>query len=329
MPFPDLKNNAFSVLFVACTIFPFTTQSNQLNAAKITLTKSRVSLIKTVTLASDIPGIIKAVNAKEGDEVEENLNIVQLNDDSARARLKIAVEKAKNDIDIKYSINAAKVAENEYQIALEVNKKSRKRFGEDVSPPLEVERLKLSATKSNFQIDKSKAEFLIAGLTRDEAEVELNKFRILTPFKGVVTEILKHPGEAVRQGEPILEMVNTDVVKVEGQFPYAYVNKISVGQKVIIRNLTARISKSTSIKKYYDTDLKSSSNEIKKKIFNGVITFIDVKVNPGRGSVTIRTEVENQDNLLRDGLLADIIINVDLNHFRLSQSLISFNMDET
>jgi multidrug efflux pump subunit AcrA (membrane-fusion protein) len=313
MPFPVLKKNAFSVLLVACTIFPFTLQSNQLTAAKITLPKSRVYLIKTVTLASDIPGIIKAVNAKEGDEVEANLNIVQLNDDSAKARLKIAEEKAKNDIDIKYSEIAAEVAENEYKIALQVNEKFKKYVDSktDISPPLEMKRLKLSSDKSYFQIDKSKAEHVIAGLTRDEAVVELKKFRILTPFKGVVTEILKHPGEAVRQGEAILEMVNTDVVKVEGEFPYAYINKIRVGQKVIVRNLTARLSKGTSTIKYYNTDLKSSSHEIKNKIFNGKITFIDVKVNPGRGSVIIRAEVENQDNLLRDGLLADIIINLD------------------
>ncbi len=173
-----------------------------------------------------------------------------------------------------------------------------------------MERLKLSHDKSKFQIDKSKAELEIAKLTRDEAKVDLKNYKILTPFKGIVTEIIKHPGEAVRQGEPILKLVNTDTVYVEGQIPFEYINRVKVGQRVYVQNLQATIGERTSEGKYFKTDLKSSSSEIRKKIFKGKISFIDVSVKSGRGTVKIRAEVANQENLLRDGLIAEMIINV-------------------
>lgn len=292
--------------------------SSQAEAGTIILKEGTVVLINRVQLASDIPGIIRTVNAKEGSEVGENEIIVQLNDESAQARLKIAEEKANNTIDIEYARIAALVAKNEYDIAVAANKRSQASIGEDVSPPLEVERLKLSYEKSEFQIDKSKVELKIAELTRDEARVDVKNYRILTPFKGVVTDILKRPGEAVRQGEPVLELVNTDIMKVEAEIPHKYVNKVQVGQPVIVQNLKATSSiKDSSIAgdsseaSYFEADIKNDSREIASKKFKGKISFIDYKVNPGRGTVIIWAEVQNQDNILKDGLFADLVINVD------------------
>src|SRR5207249_11506091 len=50
----------------------------------------------------------------------------------------------------------------------------------------------------------------------EAATVELDLRQIRAPFKGEVVEVMKHPGDWVTVGEPIMHIVGLDKVLVKG-----------------------------------------------------------------------------------------------------------------
>ena len=100
-------------------------------------------------------------------------------------------------------------------------------------------------------------------LQRDLKQTDLAAYSILAPFDGIVTKVYKQRGEAVRQGDPILELTNTDHVRVEGWVDLDYAWRLSLGNRVAVRlNIP---------------DIELPVEEI---VFEGRITFIDVSVQP-------------------------------------------------
>ncbi len=53
-------------------------------------------------------------------------------------------------------------------------------------------------------------------MERERARAELETYRIETPVEGVVTKVFKVAGEAVREGEPVMEICNTSRVRIRG-----------------------------------------------------------------------------------------------------------------
>lgn len=238
----------------------------------------RVVLIDRRQLASDIPGVISFIGAREGDAVNAGELVAKLRDEVAAAELKVAQKKASSDVAILHAQKAHEFSEVEYQRQLTLYS-ARQRAATE----LDVQRSKVIAERSELEVEQARLQQELDGLARDEAAAKLKMYQIEAPLDGVVTNVYRHPGEAVRQGDPILEIVSTDRVRVEGYIPVEQAVRVGPGAYAEIR--VAKL------------DLDSP---LGRRTFSGKVTFVDPTVSlPG---VKVWVEVPNPDGALREGL---------------------------
>lgn len=256
------------------------------DAKPIHLTRCHIKLIDTAVLASDRPGIIAYVEPEEGDPVHAGQQVAGLRDEVAQAELAVAELEAKNDVEIRYAKKATEVAKAEHEVALEANRRVPKAV-----PEVEVNRLKLAAERSELQIERAEMDRDIAIEKRNEAEAQLKMYQIKATFDGVVTRVHKHEGEAVRQGDPILEIKSTDRVRVEGYVNIRDIWRVKRGDRVQVH-----------------LDIPDADLEVEKRVFEGKIVFPDVTADPVNKTVMVWAEVANPDNILRAGLPAVMTI---------------------
>jgi multidrug resistance efflux pump len=228
-------------------------------------------------------GVIREVAVKEGDEVTEGQLLVQLDDSKvvqeqkvAEAKYNAAKAKAEDDINIRYAIEASKVADAAYQVNLEANRRV------PGSVPIEkLRELDLERTKNRLGIEKSKLEqevavqeALVAKAELEAAKVTVSRHKVLSPINGVVNEIAAHKGEAVQPNQAVIHVVNLDNVWVEGRVSAAsFARAELVGQKV-----TAHVA------------LPHHSEKVP---LTGVIVFVRPLTDNG-GTYVVRAKVNNR-----------------------------------
>ncbi len=258
-------------------------------SAEIHVPECSITAVDVAILSTDRSGVLADIIVKEGMFVEADEVIARLQDDVAQARYILADEKTKDDVDVRYAAKAYDYAKKEYEIALD----SRARVEGSV-PELEAEKLKLAMERGALQVEKAEHDFQLNKLSRDEALADLNSYRIKTPFMGTVTRVYKHKGEAVRQGDPVLELINTDRLRVEGYLSISDRLRVRPGAAVDVK-----------------IDIPDEELDIEEEIFAGQITFIDVSVVGSSSICRVWAEVPNRDDLLRIGLSAQMTIYPD------------------
>lgn len=281
---------SFVIVFVPLSIFGSLIADDRLTVpTEVRVKDCRIKLLDQVTLSTDRPGILKFVEHSEGDSVAELEVVAGLQDEMIRAELLAAEHKASNDIEVRANEKASELAEMEHRRAEKANLAFEKAV-----PLVEFHRLRLTAEKAVLDIEMARHDFVFNGLQRDFKRAELSTYTVLAPFNGVVTKVYKRRGEAVRQGDPILELTNTDRVRVEGWIDLVHAWKVAPGQRVLVRlNLP-------------EIQIPGEKNE-----FEGRITFVDVSVNPVALETKVFAEVVNHDNILRAGLTADMVVKTD------------------
>lgn len=262
---------------------PATTSPSEIVMAE----RCRIILDKEAVLAADRPGILEFVEPQEGDRVTAGQRIAGLKDQVAAASLAVAAKAAESDVDIRYAQKAAGMAEKALAKAQEANRRDPRNMN---IPELEIERLRLDLDRSKLQIEKARLDREVAELQRDEKAAELETYQIVTPLDGIVTEVMKHEGEAVQQGDPILHVVKTDTVRIEGFISVADAFRVKPGDSVSVR-LNAE-------------ELLGLPKELAEKTFEGKIAFVDPTARLVSNGVRIWASVPNESNLLKAGLPA-------------------------
>lgn len=262
-------------------------------AAKVQIEECRIVLIKQVTLACDRSGVLKSVPFQEGERVEAKSQVALIHDEVAKASLAVARQKAKSDVDVQFNKAARDSADLEYRKSVKANEDSAKKNIVAVAQN-EIEKLKLVLTKSVFAIEQAENELLLNQLSAEQAQAELETFSVIAPFDGVVARVFKHVGEAVRQGDPIVELVNVDRVRIEARVGLGEIRSVKLKQRVKVRLVDPEFT------------LPEESEE-----FWGEVMFVDLTVDPVSRETRVWAEVDNRDNILRAGLLAEMVIDVE------------------
>ena len=246
-----------------------------------------VKLLEEAVLAFERPGILGAIDIQEGDLVKTKQSLAKLKDDVAKAALAVAAETAASDIDIRYADAAAKIAEKEVERMLAANAKTP-----NVIPALEVDRARLTAIKTALEVEKAVHTRDVNVLKKDEAQAQLETYWLEAPFDGFVSKVHLTKGASVKQGDPVIRLVSTRKVKVEGQAPLRDAALLKPGAKVSVQLAEPE-----------------EAGEEAGKLYPGKLVFVDVETTPGsRSTVRVWAEVENHDNLLRAGMRAKMTI---------------------
>ncbi len=254
-------------------------------SSTITAKDCAIAIIDSALLAADRPGILDYLELEDGDEVQANQKVAGLKDGVARSALATATEKARNDVQERYADKATQFANKELEIAKDANLKLP-----GTVPLLEVQKLVLAAERGSLQVEQAQAERTIAILTKGEAEENLKTYEVMAPpYDCRVSKVLKKKGEAVRQGDPIIEVISTRRMKIEGYVTPAESFAIKPGDVVAVQ-------------------LREPAEYANMK-FPGVVKFVDPRVVGGK-QVMVTAYVNNTKEILKDGLPAVMTIQI-------------------
>jgi RND family efflux transporter MFP subunit len=272
-------------------------------AREVRLSHCLVSLIEDVQVPAREAGPLVNVNVVEGQYVSAGQLLAQIDDqqpqlDKKAAELErdAAMAEALDDIEVRYATAAFEVASAELERAVSIDKKSPGGVTQQ-----EIQKLKLAKHRDELQIERSKLERRVAKMNADvhQASVQsaghaVARRQIISPLAGVVVNILHEKGEWVAAGEPVLQVVRIDRLRVEG-----FLNATEVGPEEIAgRPVTVEV--------------QMVGGKMAK--FTGDVVFISPLVQAG-DKYRVRAEVENRTEngspLLRPGMTATMTIGMN------------------
>ena len=259
--------------------------------------------VSQVIVAAKKDGVVIAMEAKQGMSVESGGLLGRLEDGQARAQRlvvsaqhDIAQEKAANSVDVRYADAAEKVAQKDHERALEAN-----RLSAGSVPGTEIDRLRLAADKAVLAVEQAKhmqrlaeLEVKVRAAELAVVEVDLDDRQIKAPIAGEVTEVPVQVGQWVRVGDPLVEIVRLDRLRVDG---FAYASKHAPNE-LVGRKVTAHFE--------LERDRKAQ--------LEGKLTFAHPEVD-GNGQYRVSAELSNaQENgrwLLRPGLAVTLVVHLN------------------
>ncbi|MFM8577207.1 MAG: biotin/lipoyl-binding protein, partial [Planctomycetaceae bacterium] len=176
------------------------------------LERCLVSLIDEAKVPAREAGVLVALDVREGDAVSKGAVIARIDDNQpqfdkrkAKAEDEPARGTAENDVDVRYSEAAEKVAEAEFAKA----EQSHRAVPNSVTQ-VERDRLKLNVVKSSLQIEQAKLEQVLSGLSSNAKEVEVEAAdnaiegrRISSPIDGIVVQVFPNVGVWMQPGDRV------------------------------------------------------------------------------------------------------------------------------
>lgn len=261
-----------------------------------------VSLIEEAQVPGREPGVLAALEAKEGMQVKAGGVVGRIDDSEPTMQKRIKMrehetekEKATNDVNIRYAQAATDVSKVAYDKSAQANKK----VPGSVSF-IELNKLKLEWRKAELQIEQAELEKRVAGLTADvkaaevdNAELGINRRQIVSPIDGIVVKVYKHLGEWVAPGDPVVRIVRVDRLRMEGFLSSAEYGPEEIdGKPITVEVQLARGRKVT---------------------FPGKVVFVSPLVEAGGEYRFLADVVNRQENgqwLLRPGMLANMTIHL-------------------
>ncbi len=241
----------------------------------------RIHVVNEVSLACERSGILDFAVA-QGGFVKQGEVIARLRDSIARASYAIAEQESANDVEIRFAKKASQLAQLKYERAQQADQALSGTVTE-----FELRKLRLAAERSLLQHQQAEHQFAVARLKQQEQLELLNSYQITAPFDAFVRATHKKPGEYVREGEVVLEIVNDGVIRVDGHVDLRDLPYVAAGNQVAI-------------------NLPQSGGE--PVTFRGAIKFVDTKIEPVSMKAFVSAEIQNANSILKDGLLVTMAI---------------------
>lgn len=255
-----------------------------------------LKIIESVNVPAERSGIIREIDASEGDLVEQGRIIARIDDrqprlklEQANVELDIARHEAEDDINIRFTQKALAVAAAELRRAMELRDADF-----DLITDTEIDRLELIRDKSQLDIERSEMdlETLRLKVKLKEAELavqedDVDRYQIRCPIDGMVVKVEKREGEWINESDTVVRVVRIDRLRVEG-----LVTAAQAAEGLTGRSMTLQV------------DVPG----LESMEFEGKVVFVDPEANPFNMKVRIWAEVENRDLKLFPGWKANVHI---------------------
>lgn len=259
-----------------------------------------VALLKDILLSSDEAGQIVEMavkpesNLAQGDLIAQiDQRQVDIQREAAFAAFQGALAESKNNVNERF----ARASFDQAKAELQMSKDADRSYPGAVVLG-EIKKLELAAKRAELQIEQAVVEHDVAVQTTaqkkaevDAAELSQKRRRIAAPFAGVIAELKKKEHEWVREGDPVVRLIQMDRVKVQGQYKVADLLAEEIrGRKVIV---TAVLGKKTFQ-------------------FDGTVTEIGTRISSGNCTfyAEVENRLENNEWLLREGMLVEMTVDL-------------------
>jgi len=224
-----------------------------------------------VDVSSAVEGVVERFHVERSDFVEQGQLLLELESGVEIA----AVNKARARAQMEGALNSQRSS-------LEFNERRlnrvRQLYKKGLVSSFEMDEAETQVELARAELQKAEDEQKLAILELQRAEETLNLRRIRSPFKGVVVERFKSPGESV-EDKPIVKLAQLDPLRVEVYMPASDFGKIKPG-------LYARVSPENSASEEYLTEIK----------------LVDRVIDAASGTFTVRLELPNPDQKIPSGL---------------------------
>jgi multidrug resistance efflux pump len=258
--------------------------------------------MQTTEIPAEESGRIKEFKVQEGQEVSEKTLLALIDDSQSQMakriafyKLKAAEKDAENDVSVRYATKGKEIAEIEWQQGKDTN-----RLYKGAVTEFEIRRLEFKVQEQTLGIEEAQHKLGVARVTADEKRAELDatdldirRREIRSPCFGRVEKRHREVGEWVKPGDPVLQILQTDLVDVQGNMDASRLNAADVEGRPV------RVT--VSVKG-------------RPEVFEGKVVFAALKVDPSGRSV-VKAKVKNRKLngqwLLCDGVEAHMVM--DLN----------------
>lgn len=292
------------------------------DAIRVSRTKIVIKESDQVEISVDIPGTItKLTPNARGGVVKKGQVVVELDDALVKAQLVELEAKATSTVLIKFAEHALESAELKLKNRQEANKRTLARSGKTLYTPDEMRELELDVVKAQAELDKSHEDQRFAQLAMETKEVELSQFTREATMSGIVTEMHKKSvGSAVRQGDPIMTIVNLDRVTAQCVIDMEFEDRVSIGDTVLIRRTKRSNGRNSALSRSFGnpddaqlTAVQPQANDL-QEVFVGKVSYISpIKVADNSNSFEIEAVIQNKSTgvgkfLLREGSFVEAVV---------------------
>jgi multidrug efflux pump subunit AcrA (membrane-fusion protein) len=197
-----------------------------LNAAdEIKLPNCSLALDEEAQIPGQEPGVLEEICVTEGQLVAKDKLLARIDDripilqkKVAGYKLDVATKQAEDYVDREFAEASWKVANAEYEQALDANVRVK-----GAVPQAEVRRRALECEKMRLSIKKAEKDLKVNALQAQVAQGEVDaakamilRRQLVAPFDAIVVELTRHRGEWVQSGEPVMRLVRIDRLRVDG-----------------------------------------------------------------------------------------------------------------
>lgn len=255
---------------------------------------------RDVEIPAEEEGVLKLIPVVEGSRVKEGELLAQMDVRRPQAAVKVASlqsevahKRSQDDVEIRYAQAAANYAWVDWERDVETNARVP-----NAVPDIQIRQKRLAYVRAKLQIEKAEKDHDLAG---KEAEAKLAEMEaaqlavdlrtIFAPFDGEVVTLRKEQSEWASPGEPILRLVQFDVLYAEGRVPLKDYDPIELRGK--------------------KTTVEAALPNGRKASVHGEVIYVSPMID-GNQEYMIRAEIKNQQDqgewLIRLGMSASMTL---------------------
>jgi RND family efflux transporter MFP subunit len=149
------------------------------------------------------PTEVREVKVKGGDRVKAGDLLVRARDAEAEAALRQQEHRTKNDTEIRDATSKHELAEIELKAIESARQGSGSTEQEYLRAKNTVESMKIAIEAANWRFQDQE-------LALGRLQADLDRYRLIAPFDGVVESVKLDAGAAVADSQPVLRVVNID-----------------------------------------------------------------------------------------------------------------------
>lgn len=196
-----------------------------------------------VTLSADVSGLIASLRVQDNQHVSKGELLLQIDP----ARYALAVEHARRSVEVAQATmgqSEAAIIASQAQLKQRQSEERRRRSlkqgfaisGEEwekSNTDVAIAQAQLLSNQANLGLAQANVQLAKAALT--QAELDLQRTRVVAPVSGYVTNLLTRQGDYASTGGALLALVDSDSFYVSGYFEETKLPRIAQGKPVRIQ----------------------------------------------------------------------------------------------
>lgn len=182
---------------------------------------------RLVELSARVEGLIAQVSVKEGDSVEAQQVLAIVQDDEAKASVKIARIEAEQTGELSR-------AELDWKFEAERYQRLQSVVSQNATSELELWEKAAIRDQKKATLQTAQDQQKLAQARLEKAITEWNKHKIVAPFKGQVIEIHKKAGTQPKNFEKVITVADLSKLEVVMHLPMLQLKKYKPGDQVTV-----------------------------------------------------------------------------------------------